>query len=155
VYATDRDEMKPIWRKLNALAGYTAPTYNTDSIALEAPWMRITIGDLFYQQPVVITGLTYTLQDSDTTWEINIEQDASMMQAPKKISVTLSLNLITNELPQKGGRFYTLAKRFNGDSTAKNGNDNWLSDFETDEDRRRLDEDQRRQSSPTLSRPRF
>ena len=110
---------------------------NTDSIALEAPWMRITIGDLFYQQPVVITGLTYTLQDSDTTWEINIEQDASMMQAPKKISVTLSLNLITNELPQKGGRFYTLAKGFNGDSTAKNGNDNWLSDFETDEDRRR------------------
>lgn len=138
VYATDRDEMKPIWRKLNALAGYTAPTYNTDSIALEAPWMRITIGDLFYQQPVVITGLTYTLQDTDTTWEINIEQDASMMQAPKKISVTLSLNLITNELPQKGGRFYTLAKRFNSDtSEAKAGDDNWLSDFETDEDRRR------------------
>jgi hypothetical protein len=141
VYATDRDEMKPIWRKLNALAGYTAPTYNTDSIALEAPWMRITIGDLFYQQPVVITGLTYTLQDTDTTWEINIEQDASMMQAPKKISVTLSLNLITNELPQKGGRFYTLAKTFNEDSTAKNGNDNWLSDFETDEDRRRLNDE--------------
>lgn len=128
VYATDRDEMKPIWRKLNALAGYTAPTYNPDSIALEAPWMRITIGDLFYQQPVIITSLTYTLQDSDTTWEINIEQDAAMMQAPKKISVTLSLNLIANELPQKGGRFYTLAKRFSPASIAKPGNDNWLSE---------------------------
>ena len=25
IYATDRDEVKPIYRKLNALAGYTAP----------------------------------------------------------------------------------------------------------------------------------
>ena len=135
VYATDRDEMKPIWRKLNALAGYTAPTYNTDSIALEAPWMRITIGDLFYQQPVIISSLTYTLQDTDTTWEINIEQDETMMQVPKKISVTMGLNMITNELPQKGGRFYTLAKRFDGDtSEALAGNDNWLSDFKENVD---------------------
>lgn len=134
VYATDRDEMKPIWRKLNALAGYTAPTYNPDSIALEAPWMRITIGDLLYQQPIVINSLSYTLHDADTTWEINIEQDDTMMQAPKHISVTLGFTLITNELPQKGGRFYTLAKRFAEDSgRALEGNDNWLSDFNDNE----------------------
>lgn len=133
VYATDRDEMKPIWRKLNALAGYTAPTYNADSIALEAPWMRITIGDLFYQQPVIISSLTYTLQDTDTTWEINIEQDETMMQVPKKISVTMGLNMITNELPQKGGRFYTLGKRFHETSQTLPGNDNWLSDMRVNE----------------------
>lgn len=146
VYATDRDEMKPIWRKLNALAGYTTPTYDIESIALQAPWMRITIGDLFYQQPAIITSLTYTMQDADTTWEINIEQDAAMMQAPKKISITMGLNLITNELPQKGGKFYTLAKKFNDDSSTQPGNNNWLSDFETDEDRRRV---ALQQSSPT------
>jgi hypothetical protein len=134
VYATDRDEMKPVWRKLNALAGYTAPTYNPDSIALEAPWMRITIGDLFYQQPVIMSSLTYTLQDSDTTWEINIEQDAAMMQAPKKISVTMGLNIIANELPQKGGRFYTLAKQFDETSQSLPGTDNWLSDSRVNED---------------------
>lgn len=144
VYATDRDEMKPIWRKLNALAGYTAPTYNADSIALEAPWMRITIGDLFYQQPVIMTSLTYTLQDTDTTWEINIEQDETMMQVPKKISVTLSLNIITNELPQKGGRFYTLGKRFDrATSEALAGNDNWLSDFKENVDATPTDSDLR------------
>jgi len=133
VYATDRDEMKPIWRKLNALAGYTAPTYNPDSIALEGPWMRITIGDLFYQQPVVINSLTYTLQDAETTWEINIEQDETMMQVPKKISVTMGLNIITNELPQKGGRFYTLAKRFHKTNQTLPGSDNWLSDMRVNE----------------------
>lgn len=130
VYATDRDEMKPIWRKLNALAGYTAPEYIKDSIAMKAPWMRITIGDIFVQQPVVITSLSYTLHDGDTTWEINIEQDREMMQAPKKIVVTMDMNIITNELPQKNGKFYSLAKRYDEKGESISGNDNWLSDFE-------------------------
>ena len=75
VYASDRDEMKPIWQKLNMLAGYTAPIYNVGSPAPIGPWMRITIGDLFVQQPAVINSLSYTLHESDTTWEINIEED--------------------------------------------------------------------------------
>ena len=130
VYATDRDEMKPIWRKLNALAGYTAPAYNANDISMEGPWIRFTLGDLFFQQAAVITSLTYTLHDGNTTWEINIEDDPEMMQAPKKISVNMGLNIVTNELPQKGGKFYTLAKTFNPDDQAKDGNDNWLSDME-------------------------
>jgi hypothetical protein len=129
VYATDRDEMKPIWRKLNALAGYTAPTYNENDISMEGPWIRFTLGDLFFQQAAVISSLTYTLHDTNTTWEINIEDDPEMMQAPKKISVSMTLNIVTNELPQKGGKFYTLAKTFEDDDQAKDGNDNWLSDM--------------------------
>jgi len=128
VAATDRDEMQPIWRKLNALAGYTAPTYLKDSIAMQAPWMRITIGDLFRQQPVLLTSLTYTLVDSDTTWEINIEDDPTMMQAPHKVSVSCQFTVISDYLPQKNGRFYTLAKQFKADGTPIRGNDNWLSD---------------------------
>lgn len=131
VFATDRDEMKPIWRKLNAMAGYTAPTYNANSISLEAPWLRFTLGDLFYQQPALITSLSYTLHDSNTTWEINIEGDETMMQAPKIISVNMNLTIVTNELPQKGGKFYTLAKRFNEDGQSKPGTDNWLSDMKS------------------------
>lgn len=129
VYATDRDEMKPIWRKLNALAGYTAPNYRPSTIALLAPWMRITIGDIFIQQPVVITSLSYTLHDTDTTWEINIEHDEEMMQAPKKVSITMDLNIITNELPQQNGKFYSLAKHFDEKGESKPGSHNWLSDF--------------------------
>lgn len=128
VAATDRDEMQPIYRKLNALAGFTAPTYLKDSIAMQAPWMRITIGDLFRQQPVILTSLTYTLVDSDTTWEINIEDDPTMMQAPHKVSVSCQFTVISDYLPQRNGRFYTLAKQFKADGTPIRGNDNWLSD---------------------------
>jgi hypothetical protein len=128
VYATDRDELKPIWRKLNALAGYTAPEYDKESIALKAPWLRFTIGDLWKQQAAFITSLTYTLHDSDTTWEINLEDDPTMMQCPHKVSVSIGLTPIMDQLPQKGGRFYTLAKQFDLVSQPIPGNDNWLSD---------------------------
>ena len=128
VYATDRDEVKPIWRKLNALAGYTAPEY-TDNIALVGPWMRITIGDLFNQQAVLVKSVNYTLHSADTTWETNIEKDPEMMQTPHKVDVNLTLTPITDWLPQKGGKFYSLAKRFDGESgLPRPGNDNWLSD---------------------------
>ena len=121
--------MKPIYRKLNALAGYTVPEYGANTIAMKGPWMRMTIGDLLVQQPVVITSLQYTFIDSDTTWEINIEQDSTMMQVPHKVSVQLSLHVITDSLPQKGGRMYSLAKRYQA-GQAIEGSDNWLSDFQ-------------------------
>ena len=129
VYATDRDEMQPIYRKLNALAGYTAPTYNPESIAMEGPWMRLTVGDLLVQQPVVLTSVSYTYDVGDAPWEINIENDPNMMQVPFKVSVQLQFNVISDYLPQKGGRFYTLAKRFAGNEAQPiTGDDNWLSD---------------------------
>jgi len=128
IYATDRDEMQPIYRKLNALAGYTAPTYDPESIAMEGPWMRITIGDLFNQTPVILNSLSYDYGVTEAPWEINIEDDPNMMQVPFKISVTMAFNVISDYLPQKGGRFYTLAKNFAEYGIPKTGNDNWLSD---------------------------
>jgi hypothetical protein len=128
VYATDRDELKPIYRKLNALAGYMAPTYLKDSIAMQAPWMRLTLGDLFHQQPVLLTSLDYTLVDQDTTWEINIEKDPTMMQVPHKVTVRCSFTMISDFLPQKGGRFYSLAKEYDSTGNPITGNNNWLSD---------------------------
>jgi hypothetical protein len=127
VYATDRDELKPIWRKLNALAGYTAPEYSKDNIGLVGPWMRITVGDVLYQQAIAITSLNYTYYDDSGPWEINIEEDPEMMQVPHKVTVSLSAKLITDWLPQKGGRFFTLAKQFRDNAQPIPGNDNWLS----------------------------
>ena len=127
VYATSRDELKFIWRKLNALAGYTAPEYREENIALIAPWMRITIGDLFVQQPVVLNSLNFDYS-TDDSWEINIEDDPENMQVPFKISVTTQFNMIMDHIPEKGGRFFTLAKQFNDFGKPVTGNDNWLSD---------------------------
>ena len=141
VYATDRDEMKPIWRKLNALAGYTAPDYSGDGIGFKGPWMRVTIGDLFYQVPVVISSLSYTLGDTDSPWEINVEGDPDMMQLPMSVNVSISLHLIGEWLPQKDGQFYTLSKRFNEYGSLR-GTDNWLSDSQQQVDNAKFAKDE-------------
>ena len=129
VYATSRDEMKPIYRKLNALASYTLPDYSVNSIAMKSPWLRMTIGDLLVQQPVLINSLAYTFADSDSTWEINIENDPGMMQVPHKIGVQLGLHVITDYLPEKRGKLYSLAKQYDATGVPIEGGDNWLSDF--------------------------
>jgi hypothetical protein len=128
VYATDRDELKPIWRKLNYLASYTAPIYDAGQLGLTAPWVRFTLGDLFIQQPALISSVSYTLIDSETPIEINIEKDPQMMQVPHGVKVTLAMYMIGDSLPQKGGRMYTLAKSFDKNDVPREGNDNWLSD---------------------------
>jgi hypothetical protein len=127
IYATDRDELKPIYRKLNALAGYTTPDYSGTNIGFKGPWMRITVGDLYNQMPVIISSLSYTLGDTDSPWEINIEDDKNMMQVPLMVKVSIGFNVIGNDLPQKGGQFYSLAKRYNASGSLP-GSDNWLSD---------------------------
>jgi hypothetical protein len=130
VYATDRDELKPIYRKLNALAGYTTPDYASDTIGFKGPWMRVTVGDLYNQMPVIISSLSYTLGDADSPWEINIEDDPDMMQVPLMVKVSIGFNVIGDSLPQKGGRFYSLAKQYD-QYGPKAGSDNWLSDFKS------------------------
>jgi hypothetical protein len=149
IYATSRDEMKPIYRKLNALAGYTTPDYSADTIAMKSPWMRMTIGDLLVQQPVIINSLAYTFIDADTTWEINVEQDPTMMQAPHKISVSLGLNVLTDWLPEKGGKFYSLAKSFSSNGTPQEGGDNWLSDTPGTDQNIKIKRERGRKENPT------
>ena len=135
VYATDRDELKPIWRKLNALAGYTAPTYDGSSIALKGNYLRLTIGDIYYHQPIIINSLYYTLHESETTWETNVLEEPDMMEVPKQINVSLGATMITDMVPQKDGRFFSLAKEFDATTgTAVSGETNWLSDFNTNDD---------------------
>jgi len=132
VYATDRDELKYIYRKLNGLAGYTAPEYNTDSFAMKGPWIRATIGDYFVSQPALIDSLSYTFVDSDTTWEINLENDRDMMQVTHKIDVSMGLTMITSYLPEKGGSMYTLAKEIQKDGRPQPGQvGSWLADSKT------------------------
>jgi len=130
VYATDRDELKPIYRKLNALASYTAPIYDSETIALKGPWMRLTVGDIHNQQPITLTSVTYTY-GFDASWEINIEDDPDMMQVPMKVSVNCQFNIVSNDIPQNNGRLLSLAKRYSSGSSAIQGDDNWLSDFKT------------------------
>jgi len=95
---------------------------------MEAPWLRLTVGDVFQQTPVVLNTLSYTFE-TDYPWEINIENDFEMMQAPLHVSVTCGFNIIGDSIPQKSGRFYGFAKKYKKDTGQPQlGRGNWLSD---------------------------
>lgn len=133
VYASDRDELRIMYRKLNYLAGLTVPTYTSSSISMVAPWLRITVGDLLVSQAAVINSLSYTFVDADTTWEINYEEDPEMMEAPHKVDVSMGLHLVGNQLPQQHGSMYSLSREFdiNGVPLSRNPGKGWLYDSKT------------------------
>ena len=119
--ATSREELKPIWRKLNYLASWTAPKYGGDRFT--NPMIRITLGNLFQQTPCFINGLTYTV-DENTPWEINLENDPKLMQVPHGVNASIQLTMIMDYRPQWDGRAYSLSPNgINSDSDS-----NWLKD---------------------------
>ena len=132
VYASSRDELKPMWRKLNYLATYTMPEYATDYIMYRGKYLRVTIGDLYNKQPTLITNLFYTLVGTDTTWDINLEQDPGHKQVPMRVDVNMTLRMLTDHLPQYKGQAYSLY----GDAEGNvQGDSNWLSDAVTTKDK--------------------
>ena len=120
VAATSREEMKPMWRKINGLTSYTMPTYNTGGRMI-GPFMRITIGNLFQNSPGFIETLSVSIPD-EATWEINLENDKDMLQLPMMAEISVTFKILADYRPQKNGRAYSLSQLGQEGSTSNN----WL-----------------------------
>lgn len=90
VAAQSKPELIPMYKKLNFLASSLTPLYSTYGY-MTGNMAQLTIGGYVYEQPGIITGLTYTLE-TDTTWEIGINtsgnKDSNVKQLPHIIKVT-------------------------------------------------------------------
>ena len=73
VAAQSKQELLPMYKKLNYLASSTAPNYSSQGY-MRGNLAQITVGDYIVNQPGIITGLTYDLQE-DSPWEIGIGAD--------------------------------------------------------------------------------
>lgn len=91
VAAQSKVELIPMYKKLNYLASVCAPDYS------EFGYMRgniitLTIGGYFYEQPGIITGFNYDMNDDNSTWEIGINDegnsDNTVKELPHLIKVT-------------------------------------------------------------------
>ena len=123
VHIGSRDEMKASWRKLNYLAGYTAPEYTSTGF-IRAPLCRLNIGNLFKKMPGYISSLSYTFDNQGSTWEtahlegdrykgttdptIKAESTPGVLQLPKTIQVAVGFVPIGVYRPEKYGVFYPL-----------------------------------------------
>jgi hypothetical protein len=70
VAAQSKQELIPMYKKLNYLASTLAPDYSPNGY-MRGNLVQLTIGGYLYEQPGFITGLTYDMGE-DSPWEIGI-----------------------------------------------------------------------------------
>lgn len=87
IHAFTEEELADIWVKINYLTGLAFPAAYTNGFMVP-PLMKLTLGDMFNNQPGYIESLTYTVED-DTAWEIIPE-----WQVPHGIMVEVSYAVI-------------------------------------------------------------
>jgi hypothetical protein len=90
VAAQSKQELIPMYKKLNYLASSLTPEYSPNGY-MRGNMVQLTIGGYLYEQPGIITSLTYDIQE-DTTWEIGINDvgnfDSSVKELPHILRVT-------------------------------------------------------------------
>jgi hypothetical protein len=102
--AQSKQEMKPIWQKLNYLTSTLYPDYSIENNFLRGNIHRITIGDYLYRMPGFLKSLNFTI-DKDYSWEIKMDEpesgsDQDMMELPQLIKVSCTFVPIFDELPR-------------------------------------------------------
>jgi hypothetical protein len=70
VAAQSKQELIPMYKKLNYLASTLAPDYSPEGY-MRGNLVQLTIGGYLYEQPGFITGLTYEMGE-ESPWEIGI-----------------------------------------------------------------------------------
>ena len=103
VAAFTRDELFPIYRKLNLLASTTAPHYSDDGLFMKGTWVRMTVGDYLHKVPCTIGSVGFTWQQ-DYPWERKLQdKEKDIVQIlPHVLDVSLAVSVDHDFTPQTG-----------------------------------------------------
>ena len=106
VAAQSKEELIPMYKKLNYLASQLTPDYSPDGY-MRGPLVQLTMGGYLYEQVGFISALTYDIPN-DTTWEIGINDeggnDSTVKELPHRINVSsFQFTPIHNFVPSKQG----------------------------------------------------
>jgi hypothetical protein len=106
VAAQSKQELIPMYKKLNYLASNLAPDYSEFGY-MRGPLIELTMGGYLYNQVGFITQLTYDIPE-DSPWEIGLSdtggEDSTVKELSHMIRVTgFSFTPIHNFVPQKQG----------------------------------------------------
>jgi hypothetical protein len=104
VAAQSKQELIPMYKKLNYLASSLTGDYS-DNGYMRGNLVQLTIGGYLYEQPGIITSLTYDIPE-ESPWEIGINDeggfDPNVKELPHIIRVTgFNFIPIQNFVPQK------------------------------------------------------
>jgi len=76
VAAQSKQELIPMYKKLNYLASSLTPNYSPQGY-MRGNLAQLTIGGYLYEQPGIITSLTYDVPE-ESPWEIGINADGNL-----------------------------------------------------------------------------
>lgn len=102
VAAGSRDELKPLYNKVNSLISQVYPDYSPKQGIMRAPIVRVTIGDYLYRVPGFIESVNVTV-DNNYPWEVNLEksQIGDIAQLPQVLDIAISFKPIMDILPRR------------------------------------------------------
>ncbi len=126
IVITSIKELMPTWKRLNYFVGLTKPANYTSgnvySRFIVPPLINFTIGDMYKNQPAVITQIGVSIPD-DASWELTPEiykgdwtylndrikylgSSGKFAQVPTSCELTVQMNLLEKEIPHVGGCNY-------------------------------------------------
>ena len=114
VVAMSVGELQPMWTRINYLLGLSKPAKYLNNNFIVPPLVKLTIGDMYKNQPLVITNMSLSIPDN-ATWElITDEVDYNILQSiptvndkpirvaqmPMEADLTIDCNILEVQKPQ-------------------------------------------------------
>lgn len=100
VALNSKDEFVSTWNKINYLHGMCFPVEYPAQIALKAPIMALTIGNLFTRIQVIMNSINVSF-DGTTIWEIE-----KNYQLPTYVKIQTDFTVIFHDIPLSGNHYF-------------------------------------------------
>jgi len=102
VAAGSRDELRPLYNKVNSLISQVYPDYSPKQGIMRAPLVKVTIGDYLYRVPGFLESVNVTV-DNNYPWEVNLEKSevGDIAQLPQVMDIAISFKPIMDILPRR------------------------------------------------------
>jgi len=101
LHAFNDTEMGKLYRKFNYLTGLCYPS-KYDSGFMVPPFVKLTLGDVYRDQPGYLTSVTYQIEDG-ISWEIDKKNNT---QAPHGITANIAFAIIEKSQMNANSVFY-------------------------------------------------
>lgn len=98
VFSLNKSEHKTNWGKLGFLASLCYPQgYSGATGAVGAPFLKVTLGDMYRNKECFIENMTYNVDD-DYPWEVGLNgDDVKNYRLPTIIEVTMTLKFVESK----------------------------------------------------------
>jgi hypothetical protein len=109
IFTQTRQEMRPLYKKLNWLMSQVYPDYSPTYGLMRGNVVRVTIGDYIYRMPGFLESVNVTIDNTTTPWEILLNEytegdgydEGEVRQLPHMVSVQCNFKPIMDILPRR------------------------------------------------------